>query len=93
MSEHTGSEWRVAVTNELTAGPMILDEANRKIAWVKGNGRKNKEVQANARLIAAAPGLLAAAEKVISENVDKEIEGLPGLIEATNKAKGVDNNE
>ena len=58
MSEHTPGPWAVVVKRGVWVGPVVMaDNGKRGIAFVVG------ESDANARLIAAAPELLAAIKQ------------------------------
>ena len=68
MSGHTPGPWTVA--DELVKSLVVIDGATRApVAMVVALDRStapDMEGRANARLIAAAPDLLAAAERVMS---------------------------
>jgi hypothetical protein len=70
-SAHTAGPWKMsgsttavyrAVQNGNWAGHSDLNEP---IAWLTDTGRNAKETEANARLIAAAPELLAALRELV----------------------------
>ncbi|MFW6028719.1 MAG: hypothetical protein ACOCRO_00550 [Halanaerobiales bacterium] len=93
MSEYTPGPWEVDKKSRYQS--IIAEKSSQKIAYIEwpfGNkkdiSKKTKEYMANSKLIAAAPELLEAAEKVITENCDKPINGLKKLIKAADKAKG-----
>lgn len=65
MAQHTPGPWTLHTTGSDGHGWVVqhpVDGAYRGVAQVRGSSR---QAQANARLIAAAPDLLAAAEEVM----------------------------
>ena len=72
MAEHTPGPWFVFPNGHCVGGPTGLLDAdpNEKTAGVAMCGmrlRTEEEIEANARLIAAAPDLLAACEDYLRE--------------------------
>lgn len=64
MPEHTAGPWKVT-SGDMTYGPATVRSAsNLPIATVERVAATRDQVEANARLIAAAPDLLAALEEV-----------------------------
>ncbi len=62
MTRHTAGEWLVAEPVEsLYHGPLVVDKHGNVLARIsKWDGESAKEAKANARMMAAAPAMLAA---------------------------------
>lgn len=80
MAKHTPGPWQVSRT--LPEGRLVIEcvDGTQDIAFVEGFGfLRNKagsgELGANARLIAAAPELLAAAKAAFTRFREDKIEG------------------
>jgi len=72
MSEHTPGPWEVALDNKATGCLRVLAPDGGMVAecwvntrWDNKVSRLTSEQEANARLIAAAPSLLAALERAV----------------------------
>lgn len=67
MSEHTPGPWK-AVRHGSTAGSIVCD-IGRALEIVRSDGGEthNEAIEADARLIAAAPDLLAACEALLEQ--------------------------
>ena len=64
QTAHTPGPWEVGNENPMSGDINVLDEQSPfEVALVRGSG--NGQARANARLIAAAPDLLAACEAAI----------------------------
>ena len=75
--EHTPGPWKISLSRE----GLTISFRQWDIAHILGQGRK---ADANACLIAAAPALLEALEKIYDESRDPNIERLArAAIEAT----------
>ena len=92
MSEFTKGEWRIEKRFGHSNGerPVITsdNEFVDRIAIVSYHGVKTiKEADANARLIAAAPDLLEACEKVFEESHNPKVERIleAAIAKATHK--------
>lgn len=79
-----------------TPGPWVVREDARDWAiigpepsWVTGVDRRNHNAEANARLIAAAPELLAALEKVRDDLADIPLAGRPMTMEEGLRVKAL----
>lgn len=59
---HDEGMWRIEVSEEAPYGLIVGRGGNDVIAEIQGNGQTLQEIMANARLIAAAPEMLAALE-------------------------------
>lgn len=82
---HTPAPW----ANDATIPLKAVDCERLEYSIVFVNGHREQEAQANARLIAAAPDLLAALEALLSDVGPSS--GLPSAIqarEAIAKARG-----
>jgi len=69
-AQHTPGPWRQVINRDKTinvVGPHDDDYSSEKVALINGKG------VANARLIAAAPDLLAALEGLLAECKDHEV--------------------
>lgn len=94
-TKHTPGPWRInAVMREYGNKLEIAhEEISVTSVTVAGKGNKTSitpEQEANARLIAAAPDLLAALEAMVSaKGFDQEAAALIKASEALAKAKGV----
>lgn len=75
MTEHTPGPWRDEVTDDGNLCVVIGSKAHQRI-WIGDIENTCGECRANARLIAAAPALLAACE------------GLVGWVETANSVEG-----
>lgn len=62
MSDHTKGPWKVQQTN---VGLVILNSEDESLANVGKFRATQEEVQANARLMCAAPDLLAICEEFV----------------------------
>ncbi len=89
MSKHTQQEWQ---RDGATVYALNVEGTNRFVAQVQGGwatqGRNRtdaEEVEANARLIAAAPELLEALERLVKA-VDPESTGWAEAVDAIAKA-------
>lgn len=67
MSEYTEGPWHVA-DNDTDSGCKIINAEGRTVALSNPPGPPVEECQANARLIAAAPDLLAALEALVNRH-------------------------
>lgn len=68
MGEHTSGPWVAEPADMFGDHNIVLAEGDdrRAIAAVVSNMRPEREVAANARLIAAAPDLLAVAKEMVA---------------------------
>ena len=100
-SKHTPGPWKYsAYHRSIMGGELSRDGCRIHVASLPGHEFKHPSVDANARLIAAAPELLAAAEEVIrsrlsigaiqeqGEQGKRHIRHLNELRAAIAKAKG-----
>lgn len=78
MSEHTPGPWTVEAFDRLDKQIVI---GPYHIAWVDADDLSHEEAAANARLIAAAPDLLAALQEVW--NIGRTIERMREAIAKT----------
>ena len=96
MAEHTPGPWRTTLAYD---DPVIVDHNNTIIAIAVLDSNDPKELEtivANARLIAAAPELLAALNQVLDVlTLRMDWQSIPGLEDAVefateviNKAEG-----
>lgn len=102
MSRHTPGPW---VRGQGRNAPQIIEGDGRVapkiIAEIYYYRMTNTERDANARLVAAAPDLLAACEAVLADNTDANLWGDHGLAyavieqveKAIKKAKGDPNSD
>lgn len=95
MTQHTPGPWRIADTN---FRPKVFAADGRLVADCANILRRTQdEMEANARLITAAPDMLLALEGMIQsfhESVVANPNDFPALraaVEAINKAKGLSN--
>lgn len=78
MSEHTPGPWRHDKARSMGGAPVVTGDTCwlgnvRVVAKViYHNGSEDPEVEANAALIAAAPDLLEALEKIVEYIEDKK---------------------
>ena len=78
---HTPSPWTIRLSRADSTYTHISSESNDSVACTKS--------EADARLIAAAPDLLAAAEKMVAANFAAEkFEAIRALEAAIAKARG-----
>ena len=66
---HTPGPWTVDYTDDhlrLYAGDLLIVEVNGSTEHIKVRGLDEETTEANARLIAAAPDLLAALERILA---------------------------
>lgn len=90
MSDHTPGPWSVGEKRGVWVGPVVMaDDGKRGVAFVVG------ESDANARLLAAAPDLLAALKAHIPWKTAGQPDEPPqgwgiwqDAIDAINKAEG-----
>lgn len=75
IATHTPGPW--TITRESDTHPLAIQTAEGTVAYVRHMGRPDPEWQANARLIAAAPELLAALESMV-DMFERHIDGRPG---------------
>lgn len=63
MSKHTSGPWRTHLTDDT----LVIDAVGVPVATMDGNyiDGSHSNIEANARLIAAAPDLLEALEKIL----------------------------
>ena len=88
MSGHTPGPWKV---NPAAHGCAVESEDGASVAWCGNNVSTRHGVapfRANARLIAAAPDMLAALERVEYDHGDLPSETREAVINAIAKAKG-----
>lgn len=75
MSKHTPGPWLVQAGNEWADGIVTLEGHNENgtpMYWtVASYNRRRDESDANARLIASAPELLAALKRLIATGLDE----------------------
>ena len=64
MSKHTPGPWNIAGDGQTESSCRIIDDENRFVLRLEGMDYGRDEDQANARLIAAAPDLLAALHEL-----------------------------
>ena len=83
MNKHTPGPWRVV---DSWNDHMVEGQNGEEIIWQDGPHDTPTINEANARLIAAAPDLLAALEYAIKQV--PELETVPGIAAAIAKAKG-----
>lgn len=97
MSKHTPGPWRTIEsankTTRTVVGPDFPGQGYiADVNLCRTNDAQDVDGEANARLIAAAPELLAACRKVIEhrakEYLDNTIEPYVSLANAINKAEG-----
>lgn len=93
MTQHTPGPWRIANTN---FRPKVFAADDRLIADCANIHRRTQdEMEANARLITAAPDMFVALEGLIQSfhaSVVAKPDDFPALraaVEAINKAKGI----
>ena len=68
LNQFTPGPWRLG----LQPGPIIYGPLGEQIAGLRGSSLGYEETVANARLIAAAPDLLLALERLIHPMADDE---------------------
>jgi UDP-N-acetyl-D-mannosaminuronic acid transferase (WecB/TagA/CpsF family) len=88
MSNHSSGPWRITDNDGLAD---IIAADGTVVVWTV-DGAYGSQIEANARLIAAAPDLLVACERALEKL--SLIGGLPATVrvlqEAISKAKGED---
>jgi hypothetical protein len=96
MTKHTPGPWTIAKSGEhieIRGNPQTTNMVNSDLARCGGpkSWLDESEVEANARLIAAAPDLLAACKAVIvTLKIASEVDAIPQLLAAIRKAEGGD---
>jgi len=88
MSKHTPEPWTVVAD-----GPWVCDKGGFTVAIVATSGMSSETLKANARLIAAAPELLAAAKGALAvasslDGADDDWVAVTALRVAIAKAEG-----
>lgn len=86
--KHTPRPWRLGEYSELYGWEVHRPDESFLVARVQADTEDHVEGKANARLIAAAPDLLQAAERVLGQYVRGEQIDMGQLSEAFKKAKG-----
>ncbi len=97
MNRHTQGQWHLSVNNGWTTNPfsiVVRKTGVHRTTIVNIPTRKTvsaEEQAANARLIAAAPDLLAALKALVEDQRDASLPVLAQAREAIEKAEGVRN--
>lgn len=86
MSQHTPGPWTIEHTDE------IYGADSAPVAYVQDTDRTNQQNRANARLIAAAPELLAALKRIVEwddADCDASLASINAARAVITKAEGV----
>ena len=96
MSKHTPGPWQISKSNNEKLSTVEIGTEDRYITLLSWTKDIAEEQKANARLIASAPELLEAAEKVIQNGMacsHDEVKARVELRQVIEKAKGEGENE
>ena len=86
-TKHTQEHWyRLIGSSQIVTDKKIIATINTDLYPRETGPNSYSEAQANARLIAAAPELLAAAQRCLEANLCPEIQDLIALRNAVDKA-------